>query len=138
MDATRTRVWCTLLVILDLSLAECAYAHVSIKRSPQGQVLEISSLASDPGSPCAPTEDSGLVVKRDFEDDAVTLKGIVVEHKDGTRTFINVETPTGLNMAEQGLVLDGLQRLSKIGRQVELGLFACGAAGRFLYLDRIR
>jgi hypothetical protein len=101
-------------------------------------IIEVYDLEENPGESCHLAEFDGRIVKRDFGDDAVSLKGITVEHDDGTREFINVEIPEGLNMALLGSVVDGLQRLSKVGRRARGRYFYCGAAGRVSYLDAIR
>jgi hypothetical protein len=83
--------------------AGAAQRHVSIKQSDQGQVLELSNIVFDPDSSCVPFDDFGVVVKRNFADDAVSLKEIVIERDDGTRSLINVKSPVGLTVIEQGL-----------------------------------
>jgi hypothetical protein len=78
------------------------------------------------------------IVKRDFADDAIKLTGITVENSDGTRMFINVEIPSDLNMTTLRNVIDGLQRLTKVGRYAKGRIYACGAAGRFLTLHELK
>jgi hypothetical protein len=115
-----------------------ALAEPKTRENSQGTTVEVYNLEESPGDPCHLSEFDGRIAKRDFEDDAISLKGITVEYHDGTREFINVEIPAGLNMAILGRVVNGLQRLSKEGRRAQGRYFYCGAAGRVRYLDEIR
>ena len=86
---------------------------------------------------CSPAAIQGKVVKRDFAKNGVSL-GIRAGKKDGSRTFVNVEIPDDLNMVDLGYVTQGLQTLIREGRYIHGGVRACGAAGRFLTLERVK
>ena len=81
---------------------------------------------------------SGVVVKREFGDDAISLKGFVLEKDGGTRQLINVDIPDGLSMAAKDIVFNGIQRLLRNGRSMVGTVSACGAAGRVLTLESVR
>ena len=49
----------------------------------------ISNLYND--SSCAPRQLRGAVVKRQFEDDRVSVAGFILELPDGSRDFINID-----------------------------------------------
>ena len=88
---------------------------------------------------CPTTIDvSGIVVKREFANDAITVKDFVVERSDGTREIVNVGIPDDLGMAMRSIVFDGLQRLLRPGRSIRATAAGCGAAGRVLMLERVR
>jgi hypothetical protein len=107
-------------------------------QNEKGQVTSIVGL-SDSREGCHPSEMSGVVVKREFQKDEISLSGIVVELPDGTRSFINViAVPESLPMAQRSNFVTGLQILTKVGRTVSLLVDACGAAGRMLLLDAIK
>jgi hypothetical protein len=128
----------TYLALAIVAIQSSAFAEPRTRENAKGITIEVLNINSAPGDPCNPGEFEGVIVKREFADDAVTLSGITVEHEDGTREIINVEVPSDMNMALRGRVFDGLQRLSKVGRHATGRLFYCGAAGRFLQLDAIR
>ena len=100
------------------------------------QKADLAGLADSDG--CQPFNFRGTVVQREFDKGAVTLTGIVIEDADGSRDFINVAIPDGLDMAVRGDVYRGLQILTRKGRKVSGRAFACGAAGRVQFLDSIR
>jgi hypothetical protein len=62
----------------------------------------------------------------------------VLEKKDGSRTFVNIEIPDDLNMVDLGYVTQGLQTLIREGRYIHGGVRACGAAGRVLTLESVK
>lgn len=127
-----------ILVLTIIFSFSAARAELAIKQNDKGEVVSISSLYDNPEG-CQRFDDRGVIVKREFRDDAVVLSGIVLERADGTRSFINVITiPERFNMATKGNLIQGLQVFSRIGRTVSLGLYACGAAGRSFFLDSIK
>lgn len=80
---------------------------------------------------------TGVVAQRSFSEDGVTLSGLVVEHADGTRTFINVFVPQMQDRFTRGAVLSGLQRLLRVGQRATGRVQACGA-GPVLTLDQVQ
>jgi hypothetical protein len=99
--------------------------------------VEVRGLAQD--SSCHPFEFNGIVVKRSFGNDGLTLTGIVIEQSDGTRSFINVDPVSAyLGMALKYSLIQATQLLTRTGRKVKGRALACGAAGRVLMLDSIK
>lgn len=106
----------------------------------QQRVVEISNLSAHTDvTQCHPDDFEGRIVKRDFDRRGTVPTGILVEAEDGERTFINID----INTEKLGLfitrwIVPGLQRITREGNKVSLTVMACGAAGRFFYLDAIR
>jgi hypothetical protein len=78
-------------------------------------VIEISKLSYGCGSGGGHATVGGKVVKIDFADDGVWIKGFVLEKNDGETTFINVvnrEDLDNLDMVDRGYVVFGLQHSS--------------------------
>jgi hypothetical protein len=121
-----------------IALHGSCFGEPRTKQNSKGETIEVSNLEESPGHPCLPSTFAGRVVKRDFAEDAIKLTGITIENRDGTRIFINVEIPSNLSMATLGNVVDGLQRLTKVGRYAKGSVYACGMAGRVLTLDEIK
>ena len=125
MTQAGTIAW--LLTSVAVLSATQATARVQFKQNRLNQTIEISGLFSDPTCTASRSFD-GTAVKRDFADDGVTITAVVVERNDGTRGVINVEIPSGLDMATGGGVYDGLQRLFRQGRTVHGRARECGNA----------
>lgn len=118
--------------------ATAAQAEPRYEQNDKGQIISIVGL-SDVHEGCHPAEISGVVVKREFAKDEITLSGVVVELPHGTRCFINVvAVPERLPMAQRSNLIAGLQILTKVGRAVSMLVDSCGAAGRTLLLDAIK
>jgi hypothetical protein len=80
----------------------------------------------------------GKVVERDFEKDGVSVSSITLEENDGSRTLINLSFKRDdVDQATLGWLIQGLQRLSRMGNTVQVRVKLCGAAGRVLMLDQI-
>ena len=119
-------------------IVSTAHAELRINQDGKGQVISISGLYDSPEG-CHTSQSNGMIVKREFKEDALTLSGIVLEASDGTRAFMNVDVETDkLNMAAKGNLLRGLQLLTFVGRKVSVTAYACGAAGRTFFLDAIK
>ena len=125
-----------LVCVLAAFLATGAQAQIHVTQDAQGRTTSISGLYAD--HTCSVRPLTGKVVKRDFENDGTTLKDFVVEHTDGTREYVNVDAPTGLDMATGRAIYDGLQRLTKVGRRVGGKVLACGVAGTVMAVETIR
>jgi hypothetical protein len=119
-----------------ISMATNAFGDPQTKQNSKGITVEVSGIEQQ--YDCHPGTFDGLIVKREFGHDGVTLNDIVVQNVDGTRSFINVSIPDDMSMALRGGVVDGLQRLSKVGRRARGRIYYCGAAGRVLNLEAIR
>ena len=78
-------------------------------------------------------------MKRQFGEDGLTLKGIVLEGPDGSREFINVDVKLdSIDMATRSWVTRGLHTLLAEGRSPDLYIRLCGAAGRVEVLDALQ
>ncbi len=115
--------------------AVTATAQIRYRQNNKWETTELSGLFGEPDCSSSPLR--GKVVKREFAEDALTVKAFVVEIPNGTREFVNVELPENLDRATQSIVLDGLQRLLREGRDVNGVVEICGGSGRFLFLGEI-
>jgi len=103
----------------------------------QTKLLSLSNLNSD--SDCWGARTTGKVVKRQFGEDGITLKGVVLEGLDGSREFINVDVRLdNVDMATSSWVSRGLHTLLAEGRSAEAYIQLCGAAGRVEMLDALQ
>ena len=103
----------------------------------QTSVVQMSSLS--PGSDCHPARLAGRVIKREFDDSALIVTGVVIEKRDGSRDFVAIDLELeNASMADREWLITGLQTLLQEGKQVSLGVKLCGAAGRAVVLDSIR
>jgi hypothetical protein len=103
----------------------------------QTRVVQMSSLS--PGSDCQPAGLAGRVIKREFDDSALIVTGVVIEKRDGSRDFVAIDLELeNASMADREWLITGLQTLLQEGKQVSLGVKLCGAAGRVVVLDSIR
>jgi hypothetical protein len=126
------------ILFVSLAMVPQARADLRINQSEKSQVISIAGLY-DANEGCHPFDVSGVVVKREFREDAVTLAAIVLEETDGKGNFIKViAVPERFNMAARGNLIQGLQLLSRVGRTISATIYACGAAGRTFMQDAIR
>lgn len=111
-------------------------------RVANDRVQEISNLDRGCEVGGSPYSFGGRIVKVEFASDAITIRGIVVEPPNGGRFYVNVAWPSmdlpGMNMAELGWIIEGLQQLLRKDNQIEGDVRPCGAAGRFLDLTNIK
>ncbi len=126
------------LALAMIAMQSNAFGEPQTKENSKGKTIEVSNLMQNPDETCQQNTFDGQIVKRDFAKDAVRLEGITLEGSDGARTFINVEVPSDLSMNLLGRVVDGLQRLSKVGRHAKGRAYRCGVSGHVLVLDEIR
>ncbi len=104
----------------------------------QTAAIELSNLTS--GGVCLDGDLDGRVVAVTYNARGTLPTGFTIEHADRTRSFINVDEDEFQNASRlaQGWVADGLQRMVREGKRVELGVQFCGAAGRVIMLESIR
>ena len=107
--------------------------------STSSRVVRLSNLS--PSSDCHPASVSGSVVKREFDERGLSMRGIVLQEADGDRTFINVnqvaiEGPE-VSMVARAWILAGLRTMLAEGQRVHLGIKLCGASGRVTMLDEV-
>jgi hypothetical protein len=128
----------SLILLVSVLVASASHAEMQISQDGRGQVVSISGLYDDPEG-CHIFRTDGLIVKREFKDDALTLSGVVLEASDGARSIVNVDIEPGkLGMAAKGNLMHGLQLLTAVGRKASVAAYACGAAGRVFFLDAIK
>lgn len=107
------------------------------KLDPSGRaVVSLSNLSDADG--CFPAKLKGKVATRTFDAKGINLEGLVIEEPNGSRNFINGNTNHGEDAVTMGTVKRGLETLLKVGRRVEVGIYACGAAGRVQMLNSVR
>jgi hypothetical protein len=102
-------------ILCAMSFGEGAAAEIHYRQNGKGEILELSGLFndSDCGSRTA-VPLAGKVVKREFADDAVTVRSFVVEHSDGTRDIVNVEVPEDGNLQRLRRVSTAIMFLSAL------------------------
>jgi hypothetical protein len=101
------------------------------------KLLSLSNLSPD--SDCWGARAVGRVVKREFGNDGLTLRGFVLEEPDGSREFINVEVKLdNVDEVTRSWVANGLHTLLAEGRLSEAYVRLCGAAGRVEMLDALQ
>jgi hypothetical protein len=104
---------------------------------PSGRTVVSLSNLSD-AEDCYPAKLKGKVAKRTFDARGINLESLVIEEPNGSRSFINGNSNHGDDAATMGTVKRGLETLLKVGRRVEIGVYACGAAGRVQMLNAVR
>lgn len=106
-------------------------------RRKQGnpRLIELSNLGGSSDGCVKRGPFIGTLVQRKFDDDEITLIGFVVRDAKDERTYINLddEQIDRMLMVDRGYLSSFLAR----GRRLKVWAFACGAAGRVLYADRI-
>ena len=99
-------------------------------------VVVVSSSAQ--AKPAFQLDPSGKWVKRQFEDDRVSIAGLILELSDGSRDFINVDVDhTGLTLNASGWIIRGLETLLTQGRVVDVSVKAC-SLDYIINLDAVR
>jgi S1-C subfamily serine protease len=103
------------------------------------RVVRLSNLSSS--GDCHPASVSGRVVKREFDERGLFMRGLVLQDASGDRAFINVDRAAidapQVSMAARGWIVAGLRTMLAEGQQVHLGVKLCGAAGRVVMLDEV-
>jgi len=105
-------------------------------RQSEGEIIELTGLYNEPECRLEALVD-GKVIKRQFADNGVVVTGFVLENTDGTREFVNVQISEDLSMAARRIVIPGLQRLVREGRNVHGRVHVCGS-GRLEFLKEIK
>jgi hypothetical protein len=109
------------------------------------RVVALKNLCSSCGD-CHKAQDEGTVAKRDFDGGGLLIKGFVLEHKDGSREYVNVSvdndildisSPSFIGLVDSGWIELGLQTLLREGRKVKLNVTICGNGG-VVSVDEIR
>ena len=99
------------------------------------RLIELSNLAGDSEGCVKRGPYVGKLVQRKFDDDEITLIGFVLRDSKDQRTYINLddEQIDRMLMVDRGYLSTFLVK----GKRVKVWVYACGAAGRVLYADRI-
>ncbi|MFZ0837503.1 MAG: hypothetical protein WAM77_08620 [Xanthobacteraceae bacterium] len=86
------------LIAFVVVVSSSAQAKPAFQLDPSGKwVVLLFGLYND--SRCSVREFRGVVIKRQFEDDRVSIAGLILELSDGSRDFINVDVDhTGLTL----------------------------------------
>lgn len=103
------------------------------------RVIRLSNLS--PGSDCHPASVSGTVVKREFDERGLFMRGLVLQEADGDRAFVNVDRAAidapQVSMVARGWIVTGLRTMLAEGQRVRLGIKLCGASGRVIMLNEV-
>lgn len=126
------------VIAVALALSGAAWAADPEVRFNGTTPIAATSLADADG--CFPARLAGRVVKRTFAKDEIMLAGVTIEQPSGERTYINIDGDKidRSSMAARANAVRALQIMLREGARVQLGVFACGAAGRVMMLDSIR
>lgn len=129
------------LIILTLLSALAGTAQTNRKSTGKysvkpkvSMVVTMSDLAST--DVCVgPTKHSipvdGVIVKREFDPNEITLIGVVVREKDDQRHFVNIDSEY---VAGKGrFVPSELSSILTTGRRVKIWVYGCGAAGMMFW-----
>jgi hypothetical protein len=113
------------LIAFIVVVSSSAPAKPAFWLDPSGNwVVLLSNLYND--STCTVREVRGVVIKRQFEDDRVSVAGLILERRDGSRDFINVDVDhTGLTLNASGWIIRGLETLLTQGRVVDVSVKSC-------------
>jgi hypothetical protein len=129
-----------MLLAFALILAAPSFAQVPQYESDgtSRRTVRIKGLSS---GECIKATMNGRVAKREFDKKGVVITGVVIENASGARAFINVDSSwlnsPQLSTVARDSISTGLQTLLREGRQVDLVIRRCGAAGRVLTLDEV-
>jgi len=99
------------------------------------RVVELSNLAGDADGCLKRGPYVGTLMQRKFDDDEITLIGFVLRESKDERIYINLddEQINRMVLADRGHISTFLTK----GKRLKVWAYACGAAGRVLYADRI-
>ena len=126
------------LIALIVVVSSSAQAEPAFQLDATGKwVVSVSNLYND--STCTLREFRGAVVKRQFDDDRVSVAGFILELPDGSRDFINVDVDhTGLTLNASGWIIRGLQTLLTQDHVVDVTVkSSCSVAGYVVSLDAV-
>ena len=93
----------------------------------------------DDGGACYPRETptlSGTIIKRQYDDDELTLIGFVLRSRGDKRTYVNIDHEYVSGKGR--FVPEELLQLVKPRKQVKIWVYGCGASGRLLMLEKIQ
>lgn len=109
---------------------------VALSNLAKGCDAGVSSSASQ-SSPL-----SGKIAKLNFDNQGLIVQNFILEQDDGERSLINIDPISiddpGMNRADLGWIIQGLQTLLRPNWHIQGSAFWCGAAGRVVFLDGIQ
>jgi hypothetical protein len=103
------------------------------------RVVEMSDLASqdvcvDPTKHSVPVD--GVIVKRNFDADEITLIGVTVREANDERYFVNIDNEY---VASKGrFVSSELSSILTKGRRVKIWVYGCGASGMMFWARTVK
>lgn len=103
----------------------------------RSRLVELSNMAGDM-SDCAKAARpyTGTIVQRKFDDDEITLIGIIVRDSKDERTFLNIDSDqiSQLNRA----ALSNLSSFLGKGKRIKAWAYMCGVSGGVQFATRIK
>ncbi len=102
-------------------------------------VVELMDLASpnvcvDPQKHSAPVD--GVIVKRTFANDEITLIGVTVREANDERYYVNIDSEYLANKGR--FVPREVSSVLTKGRRVKIWVYGCGASGMMFHARTIR
>ncbi len=102
-------------------------------------MVEMSDLTSD--EICFEPDKSsqpyvGTIVKRRFDDDEITLAGIILREANDERYFINIDTEYVSNKGR--FIPRELSSILTLNRKVKIWVYGCGASGSMLFISKVQ
>lgn len=93
----------------------------------------------DDGGACYPVKPpslSGTILKRQYDEDEMTLIGFVIKDRGDDRTFVNIDHEY---VGGKGrFVPEELLQIVKPGKRVKIWAYGSGASGRLLMLEKLQ
>ncbi|MBV8508628.1 MAG: hypothetical protein JO289_00545 [Xanthobacteraceae bacterium] len=113
------------LIAFIVVVSSSAQAKPAFELDSNGKwVVLLSNLYHD--DTCMVRDFRGVVIKRQFEDDRVSIAGLILELPDDSRDFINVDVGhAGLTLNGSGWIIRGLEALLTQGRVVDVSVKSC-------------
>ena len=130
------------ILILVLTIFPLSFGFAQPNKSPEtkeGQLIEISDMCTDcaEGQCGGPDElGEGIIKKRKFLSDEITIKGFVLMYPDDERIYINIDTEflKKKDMWERSWY----PALMKKGNKVKVWVYGRGAKCNVLWADKIK
>jgi len=130
------------ILILVLAIFPLSFGFAQSNKSPEtkednSQLIEISDMFTDPTGCFELAEPYvGIIKKRKFLSDEITIIGFVLMRPNDERVFINIDSDF---IKKKSMVdRDNYVALMRKGNKVKVWAYICGAAGRVIYADNIK
>ena len=129
------------ILILVLAIFPLGFGFAQSNKSPEtkeddSQLIEISDMFTDPTGCFEGGEYVGIIKKRKFLSDEITIIGFVLMRPNDERVFINIDSDF---IKKKSMVdRDNYVALMRKGNKVKVWAYICGAAGRVIYADNIK